>query len=382
MRILSFGNSPLDPRFGSGKTRLAWSQGLRALGHDVETRDPASLLTPWSRRLGFRLGLAWAARRAMARADLARVDVVEFCGAEFWWATRWLAGRRRRPMILAHTDGLELLASERLAAAGRASRGQLERWLPGLDLERRSRQAFTRADRFAALCQLDVKYVVDRGLFAPAHAALASPGLDAIFLGRPWQPEREDVLVFFGSSSARKGVHHLGAVAGRFLADHPAWRLLVLGAPGQAEQFRSGFDPAVWPRVEVAPKLAVGEVVARLERAKVLYSPSEYEGFGLAVAEAMACGCAAVVTPTGFGAELADGTEALGCAFGDRAAMLRALATLADDEAVRRRIAQAGWARVQSLSWPDSVRRFERTLAGWLNDWRKETADERSGRQR
>lgn len=369
MRILSFGNCPLDPRFGSGKTRLAWSEGLRACGHTVETRDAPALLTPFARRLGFRLGLAWAGRRDVGALDLSRYDVVEFYGAEFWWATDWLSRRAPRPLILAHTDGLELLAGDRLAAAGLVSRGRLERWFPMFDLAKRSRRAFTRADRFIALCRRDIEYAIQHGLLAASRMALVPPGLDTVFLGRSWTDARDNVVVFFGSSAERKGVHHLGAVANRFLAEHPDWRLLILGAAGQGEAFRAVMASEIWPRVEVAPHLSVEAVIQRLERAKILFSPSEYEGFGLAVAETMACGCAAVVTPTGYAAELLDGTEAIVCEFGDRAAMLRALTALADDDTRRACLAQAGQQRVQELSWAKSVPKYERILATWVAEW-------------
>ena len=84
----------------------------------------------------------------------------------------------------------------------------------------------------------------------------------------------------------------------------------------------------------------------------------------------MACGCAAVTTPTGFGAELHDGEEVQLCAFGHASAMRASVERLLDDEALRVRIARAGWQRVQRLRWEHSVRKLEETYLRWLDEWR------------
>jgi glycosyltransferase involved in cell wall biosynthesis len=369
MRILSLGNCPLDPLLGSGKTRLARASGLRAAGHAVESWDAPRLFGRWGRKLGHRLGLAFAARRMVARIDLARFDLVEFYGAEFWWATRWLQLRPARPMLVAYTDGLELLADERLATAGLKRPGRLERWAPFFDLGRASAQAFTRADCFVGQCQLDFDYVVQRKLLAPEHAALIYPGLDIDYLGRPLVPERQNLLVFFGSWTERKGIDHVAWVTTAFLREFPAWKLLVVGAAGQEGAVRAAFDASVADRIEVSGRQPVAAIAARLDRAKIIFAPSEYEGFGLATAEAMGCGCAAVVTPTGFAADVVPGQEALLCGFGDRMGMLASLRQLARDERGREVIARAGWQRVQGLQWPRTIRQIEQTYLAWLEAW-------------
>ena len=372
MRILSFGNCPMDPTLGSGKTRLARSEGLRAKGHQVETWDSPRLFQRWAGRLGVRLGLACSARRVIAGRNLRDYDLIEFFGIEFWWATRWVRQQRRHPLIVAHTDGLELLAYERLAGAARsasapAASGKLERWLP-FDYAHCATQAFSRAERFAALCQLDVDFVVRRGLFAAAHTQTIPPGLDPEYLGRAYVETRENVVAFFGSWTDSKGIEHLTPVLRRFLGANPAWRFSVIGAPSAAAAVHAAFGAELAGRVEVAPKLPVAEIARRLDRVKILIAPSEYEGFGLATAEAMGCGCAAIVTPTGFAGELQPGLEAMVCDFGDRHAMEHALGELARSDARREAVGRAGWARVQRLRWADAIELLEKTYQRWLDD--------------
>ena len=112
MKILLFSNAPLDPKTGSGLTRLAWSAGLRARGHDVRTVETDELLGGARNHVrGRRARIGWNCWRWLQAHDLSGFDLIEFYGAEFWLATWRMAARRGpRPLMVAHTDGLELLA--------------------------------------------------------------------------------------------------------------------------------------------------------------------------------------------------------------------------------------------------------------------------------
>ena len=118
----------------------------------------------------------------------------------------------------------------------------------------------------------------------------------------------------------------------------------------------------------IRPRLSPASAGGALRQSRVFVFPSEYEGYGLALAEAMACGCVPVTTPTGLGAELRDGEEALVCPFGDTVAMRVAVERLLDDDALRARLAVAGQAGARELRWSESVRRLEAVYDGWLGE--------------
>ena len=86
----------------------------------------------------------------------------------------------------------------------------------------------------------------------------------------------------------------------------------------------------------------------------------------MATAEAMACGCAAVVTPTGFGGTLVHETEALICPFRAPEALAGAVRQLLQDEKARERISRAGRARVEGLTWERQVKELEMLYRSWL----------------
>jgi glycosyltransferase involved in cell wall biosynthesis len=131
-----------------------------------------------------------------------------------------------------------------------------------------------------------------------------------------------------------------------------------------ADRVLAEFPACVRDRVAVQESYA--QNAAGLSKAKVFFFPTQYEGFGMALAEAMACGCAPVTTPTGFGAELRHGEEALLCDFDDTGAMRKAILALLDDERLRGRIARAASQRARSLRWEAQVRRLEATYSAWL----------------
>ena len=194
-------------------------------------------------------------------------------------------------------------------------------------------------------------------------------GLEPEYLDVPFRADgRDEAVAFLGSWIERKGIPQLLAVMVPLLRARPGLRLDIMGTNPQLADPRRDFPPELHARVVVHPRRTIPELVASLVRAQVFFFPSEYEGFGLALAEAMACGCAAVTTPTGFGAELRDGEEAILCPFGAAGDMRAAVERLLDDASLRGRIAGAGWRRAQGLRWETSVRTLESTYLRWLEE--------------
>ena len=194
-------------------------------------------------------------------------------------------------------------------------------------------------------------------------------GLEPAYLDRPLHTAgREPRIVFLGSWIDRKGTPSLRAAVIPLLRVRPDLQLDLCGTGLPPEKVLADFPAELHGRITVAGRIPNEEMAARLARAQIFFFPSEYEGFGLALAEAMACGCAAVTTPTGFGAELRDGEEALVCPFENPEAMRTALARLLDDDALRARVAGAGWRRAQALRWETSVQKLEGTYRRWLDE--------------
>ncbi|MFL6210393.1 MAG: glycosyltransferase [Pyrinomonadaceae bacterium] len=374
MNILSLSTCPLDPTLGSGKTRLRWSEGLRALGHSCEMVEPIAYET-WhgqSRALRFRQALG-ACKFVHERLSAGAYDLVEFFGGEFGLATWLLSRKPERPLVVAHTDGLELLAAERERAYNPPTSGRqyVRAWFASQTHDRLSRAAFVNADAFVTGCALDREYVLRLGLYPQHRTAVVEPGLDPEYLAMPFIAEKEERIAYTGSWGARKGVRLLCRVMSRVLKQRPSLKFDVFGTGGQRGDVLTCF-PAEWhDRIVVYAKLSTQELAARLAQTKIFFFPTQYEGFGMALSEAMACSCAPITTRTGFGATLRDGEEALLTEFEDADAMEQAIVSLLDDEERRRRVARAAWERVRSLSWEANIAKLAELYQVWTAEHRQ-----------
>ncbi|MBE9118274.1 glycosyltransferase family 4 protein [Lusitaniella coriacea LEGE 07157] len=370
MKILSLTNSPLDPSLGSGKTVLRWSQGLRDLGHEVEVYEPKDFQVLQGMRRGWKFRTAWGAWQFFKEKVRPQdYDLIEFYGDEFWLILRHLSSQKNRPLLVAHTNGLELLATERERKYNPPQSLRDRAYLEFAKQihDRFSHIAFVNADVFVSICERDRHYMLDSGLYPREKTASIMPGLDVEYLSIPFTPERAHRVAYVGSWTQRKGLGQLCTVMGNLLSKYPNLTFDLYGTNTSPEIVIANFPSAIQKQITIHPRLPTQKIAEGLAKAKVFFFPSQYEGFGMAVAEAMACGCAAVTTPTGFGADLEDGEDALICDFEDIPAMERAIETLLNDEDLRSKIARNGYQRVQDLRWDLAVSKLERIYLDWLN---------------
>jgi glycosyltransferase involved in cell wall biosynthesis len=98
-------------------------------------------------------------------------------------------------------------------------------------------------------------------------------------------------------------------------------------------------------------------------RADVFVLPSHYEGYGLAVAEAVARGLPVVCSDTGAAAELVGPESGVVVPPGDLEALTAALTCVIGDDDQRARMAAGAAARARTLrTWPDAAAALEAAL--------------------
>ncbi len=374
MNILSYTNCPLDPKSGGGKMVFMFSQGMRKLGHRVDVYPPEHYETWYGLHRAKKFRQAWGGWHSVNKnLKTGQYDLFEFCGDEFWLVTWRLSKSLKRPLVVAHTGGLELLAAERMRAINpfpRSFRNRLYDWFFRQTHERFSYIAFAYADAFVSLCELDRKHVLKLGLYPTERTAVVEPGIDGEYLSMPFSLRRQERVAFTGSWIARKGIDKVAAVMTRLLTQNPVLYLDLYGTGSARDVVLTSFPPQVHNRIMVYTRLSNRELANSLARAKVFFFPTRYEGFGIALAEAMACGCAAVTTPTGFGADLRHGKEVLICDFDDVGAMEHSILRLLNDDNMRQKIACKGWERVRSLNWDTSTKKLEAIYSEWIQEHR------------
>jgi glycosyltransferase involved in cell wall biosynthesis len=134
--------------------------------------------------------------------------------------------------------------------------------------------------------------------------------------------------------------------------------LVVIGKPGWGyEGFRHSVDElGLGEAVHILSDVANDELVALYSGALFCAYPSIYEGFGLPVLEAMACGCPVLTSNVSSMPEIA-AEAAIYIDPHDVASIARGLALLADDMGLRRMLAERGLRNRERYNWKLTARR-------------------------
>ncbi len=288
------------------------------------------------------LSFAWGARSRLRRLAAAGVDLIHFLDAResFFW-------RRRQGVPVVGTIHDCYLAE---AATGlRYWRARYADWLPRYAYHRVARvlerRALGRLDALAANSDY-VREAVARSYRLPAER------LRTIYYGFvfPWaSPPASDTcrrpeILFVGANLQRKGLPALLRAVAALRTAVPGLRVHVVG------------DHPVRPQMEaLARTLGVAglvtfhgflphEALAPLYRtARVLALPSEVEGFGITLLEAMHSGMPVIASAHGGSPELVrDGWNGYLVAPGDVDALATRLRTLLTDDPVWTELAGHG----------------------------------------
>ncbi len=157
-----------------------------------------------------------------------------------------------------------------------------------------------------------------------------------------------DVL-FAGTASLQKGVPDL--LAAYRMVHHPRKRLRFAGAVTDDVRTLLQRAQKTDASIEVLGPLAQGLLPAVMSRSHVLVLPSIQDGFGLVMAEAMACGCPVIASANTGGEDLfSDGVEGFVVPIRNPDAIAQRLQQLADDPGLQTTMRAAALRRVQARS--------------------------------
>ena len=107
-----------------------------------------------------------------------------------------------------------------------------------------------------------------------------------IFKFDPAIPKKNQIISVGRWDSYQKNLPLLLKTLRSFLDKNPSWNSLVIG---------SGLPPrSPHPRITFLPSLPPSDLARHMQESKVFFFSSRYESFGLAAAEASACGCTVV----------------------------------------------------------------------------------------
>lgn len=221
----------------------------------------------------------------------------------------------------------------------------------------------------SALAAVDFVVVTSRGTAAglaeydvpPQRIQVVEPGTDPAPLARG---SRSGVvrLIAVGTLIPRKGYDVLFAALAA--VSERNWQLTCAGSlerdPMTAERLmRQLHDQGLTDRVRLAGELNANTLAGVYDESDVFVLPTRYEGYGMAVAEALARGLPVISTATGAVADLLAGTAGILVPGGDVPALTTALSRMIGDPALREALAAgARVVRDQLPTWDDAARHF------------------------
>lgn len=199
-----------------------------------------------------------------------------------------------------------------------------------------------------------------------AQITVAEPGTDpaprATGTGAPMQ------LLSVGAISPRKGydvlIDALAMLKGR------DWRLTIAGAldrdPATVAALKQKIlASGLSDRVNLAGTVVPATLARFYESADLFVLPSLYEGYGMVLAEAMACGLAIVCTTGGASAETVPDAAAVKVRPGDAKALAQAIEHVLSDNKLRKAMRKASWETGRTLpTWNETARRVAAAIVG------------------
>ena len=320
MRLLLLSHAPNDENAGASRLYHMLAAGLRDRGHQVDLFHLDDMGLPRQPHL------ARTARRMLMPTYLSRFGLRQAGrGYDAIMASSGMAGplfdrlRRSssRPRLINHLHGLAIydhLAAMTEGMLGHGRTTLAARHLTGPIQARWDDHGLRAADLNIVQNRRDL---AEARLRLPGHRAVTMipaavhPAVLAASAGASPLDRRAPELLWFAAWQPRKGCHHMPGALRIVRAARPEVRLVIGGTGLAPADLLGRFAPEDRPAIEVLPRISVAEQAALFGRAAIIVFPSLSEGFGLALAEAMSFGLAAVAGATGFAADvLQDGRDA------------------------------------------------------------------------
>jgi glycosyltransferase involved in cell wall biosynthesis len=201
-----------------------------------------------------------------------------------------------------------------------------------------------------------------------SEITVAVPGTDGALRARG--SGRSTMLLAIGSIIPRKAFHVLvGALDDVCDID---WRLRLVGSARHSPETAAALRHLIETkrlsgRIELMGELSVEDLDRIFNASDVFVSSSLYEGYGMAVAEAMARGLPIVTTTGGAVADSVPDDAALKVPPGDVGAMRIALRRIVGERTLRERLSEASWRAGRDLPrWRDTAEIVAKAAQGAL----------------
>lgn len=215
-------------------------------------------------------------------------------------------------------------------------------------------------------------HVVPEGVDTTLFRPITDPGVLAAWRRRVLG---DDVpfLLYVGKPTRRRNLPNLLRAFARLRSVHRLpHRLLLIGSDLPGTSFEALVDElGIGAHVTTVPYASHEEIALAYNASRLFIYPSSYEGFGMPVLEAMACGAAVIALDNTAFPEFAGGVASL-LPDAEVATLERGILDLLGDEARRRQMAIDGPRRAARYDWTIVTRQYLDLILPLV--WRAERA--------
>jgi glycosyltransferase involved in cell wall biosynthesis len=362
LSVLLVGDYPPDRTLGSSKVFYKLREEFQAFGHHCDIVFGDEIAAPHSRQIR-QVVSPWSAASSIIRhMNRQRYDVIDAASAEgLWIGMLKKIGGYGDVAVIARSNGLEHLNYGRMIEDHRAGlnrKGWARRiWYPLTRLSQVAAAARA-ADRLLLLNEIDRRYAIDRGWKTEDEIDVVPHGVSPRFLANPVSEQRRGKgLLFCGSWDNSKGVPYVVRTFERLHERGRRLNLTVLGPGVSDDLVLDAFSPAARPFVHVIARVPEEDVIEMYRTHDVLLWLPTYEGFGLALLEAMSQALAAVATPVGCAPSIVrNGVNGLIVPRRDPDAAVAAVERLMDSPELRRSLGESARHAVAGMTWAEAAR--------------------------
>jgi glycosyltransferase involved in cell wall biosynthesis len=313
MRLLLVSHSASDPNGGASRVYHFLTKGLAARGHEVQCLhlddiEIPSLISKLATRCLLPSFVSRTAARVLKQSG-APFDVLFSSNGMLSPLYKRIKAEVKRPLLVNHFHGLNYFdhqatmleterGNERVSAIFRYCTGPLP---VGWDSA-----GARRADLSIVQNKRDEDFLFEKGFRCVQRIPLAvHPEILAAGAGAPRQADRiPQNLLWFGSWTARKGMHYLPRAFERICERFPGAQLTIGGTGKTEQEIAMHFKESLRKRIRILSKATIREQTDVMSGNAIFLFPSLSEGFGFAALEALAMKMAVVTTQTGLGGDL------------------------------------------------------------------------------
>ncbi|WP_204103347.1 MULTISPECIES: glycosyltransferase family 4 protein [Spirulina sp. CCY15215] len=372
MKILSISNCPLVESQGSGYVTVNFCKGLSQLGHKVDSfgpdsYEPLQFMRGRANNYRIALGMLGFTLQQIRQKDY---DIIEFYGGDSWLTVIFLNYFwKNKYLLISHSNGIETHFNKIMKQYEKTLNTN-QKWYQ-LDQSFLFKNAFKFVDGIVTQSDFDRDYALQQGYGDKQHILTIPSGLSDDYLNLDVNFERSPILGYCGSWIARKGIKIIQQDIPQILSEFPQCQFKIIGV-GKDFKKKDYFPVEICDRIEVIPFIESKKELAKVYQSiSIMLVPSIYESFGLAIAEAMACGCAVITSPVGFAVGLDSGEEIMLLEPISSPYLYNGVKILLSNETLRYNIARNGYKKVQTLRWNRALQDIETAYTNWLQEIKK-----------